>query len=70
MARKTLKQKYQKLNYSIKWTFNVFTSNKSVVKDHKADEDAIKEGEKHEKSIERILQLHTGENDHRENISY
>ena len=49
---------------------NLFTSNKSVVKDHKADEDTIKEGEKHKESIERILQLHTGENDHGDNVSY
>ena len=48
---------------------NFVTSNKRVVKDHEADEDAIKEGEKHKESIERILQLLTGENDDRESVS-
>ena len=31
------------------------TSDKSVVKDDKADEDAVKAGEKHKKSVERGL---------------
>jgi hypothetical protein len=33
------------------------TSDKSVVKDDKADEDAVKAGEKHKKSIERGFEL-------------
>ena len=35
------------------------TSNKSVVKDDKADEDAVKAGEKHKKSVERGFELLT-----------
>ena len=45
------------------------TPNKSVVKDDKADEDAVKAGEKHKKSVERGFELHTRQNCHGENVS-
>ena len=45
------------------------TPDKSVVKDDKANEDAIKAGEKHQKSVERGFQLLTGQNCHRESVS-
>ena len=45
------------------------TPNKSVVKDDKADEDAVKAGEKHKKPVERGFELLTGENGHRECVS-
>ena len=45
------------------------TSNKSVVKDDKADEDAVKAGENHEKPVERGFELFTWENGHREGVS-
>ena len=38
------------------------TPNKSVVKDDKADEDAVKAGEKHEKPVERGFKLLTTQN--------
>ena len=41
------------------------TPDKSVVKDDKANEDAIKAGEKHQKSVERGFQLLTGQNSQR-----
>ena len=45
------------------------TPYKSVVKDDKADEDAVKAGEKHKKSVERGFKLFTGQNCHGENVS-
>ena len=45
------------------------TPNKSVVKDDKADEDAVKAGEKYKKSVERGFELITGQNSHGENVS-
>ena len=47
----------------------VITHDKSVVKDDKADEDAVKAGENHEKPVERGFELFTGENGHREGVS-
>ena len=45
------------------------TSDKSVVKDDKADEDTVKAGEKHKKPVERSFKLLTGQNGHRESVS-
>ena len=44
------------------------TPNKSVVKDDKADEDAVKAGEKHEEPVERGFKLLTTQNGHRESV--
>jgi hypothetical protein len=45
------------------------TSNKSIVKDDEADEDAVKGGENHKKPVERGFELLTGQNAHREGVS-
>ena len=41
----------------------MLTSDKSVVKQHEADEDAIKDSEGYKKPVERVLHLLTGKDD-------
>ena len=44
------------------------TSDKSVVKDDKANEYAVKAGENHKKPVERGFELLTAQNGHREDV--
>ena len=50
-------------------SITTFTSNESIVKKHKADEDTVKTREKHKKSVERILHVFTTKNNDGQGIS-
>ena len=49
--------------------YSVLTSDKSVVKQHEADEDAIKDSEGYKKPVERVLHLLAGKDDDGEDIA-